>query len=142
VREHIGLLALVKIARRYLSDLPPYRLDRLAASAGLPVTILEDLVDAFVARGILARATEPEGLVLARPPEHLLVVDILDVIRGPAPPDVPSEDNSINAVVDILRKRDEVLRDALRGVTLRTLASSEIPAPDTTVTQFAQYRRR
>jgi DNA-binding IscR family transcriptional regulator len=95
-----------------------------------------------VARGILARATEPEGLVLARPPEHLLVVDILDVIRGPAPPDVPSEDNSINAVVDILRKRDEVLRDALRGVTLRTLASSEIPAPDTTVTQFAQYRRR
>jgi membrane protein len=142
VREHIGLLALVEIARRYLSDLPPYRLDKLAATAGLPVTILEDLVDAFVAWGILARATEPEGLVLARPPEHLLVVDILDVIWGPAPPGVRSENNSTNAVVDILRKRDAVLREGLRGVTLRSLASSEIPAPDTTVAQLAQYRRR
>jgi membrane protein len=142
VRERVGLLALVEIARRHLSDLPPYRLDELAAIAGIPVTILEDLVDAFVARGILARATEPEGLVLARPPEHLLVVDILEVIGGPAPPDVRSEDNSTTAVVEILRRRDEVLREALRGVTLRSLASSEIPAPDMTVAELAQYRRR
>jgi membrane protein len=142
LREHIGLQALVEIARRHLSDLPPYRLDKLAASAGLPVTILEDLVDAFVARGILARATEPEGLVLARPPEHLLVVDILDVIWGPAPPDERSEQENINVVADILHKRDEVLREAFRGVTLRSLASADMPAPDTTVAELARYRRR
>jgi membrane protein len=140
MREHIALRALVQITGRYLSDLSPYRFDELVATTGMPATVLEELVDGFVAGGILAPATEPEGIVLARPPEHLLVVDVLDVIWGAPPPDAAAEDGSADTVVDTLRKRDEVVREALRGITLRSLASRKLRAPDA-VADLVQYRR-
>jgi len=104
------------------------------------LTILEDLIDSFVARGILARAVEPPGLILARPADQLLVVDLLDAIRNPGVDDVQAQGTGAAAVLGVLRRHDEVLRDALQGLTLQSLAS-EAAATDGTVAELAQYRR-
>jgi len=104
------------------------------------LTILEDLVEGFVARGILARAAEPPGLILARPADQLLVVDLVDAIRNPGVDDVHAQGPGAAAVLRVLRRHDEVLRDALQGLTLQSLAS-ETAATEGTVAELAQYRR-
>jgi membrane protein len=140
-RERIGLAALVEITRRYLAGQPAYRLDALSLAIDAPLATLDELAETFVARGILVRATEPESVVLSRPPEQILVVDLLDAIRDPASVDAQTPEKSANAVSDVLRRRDEALRDALDGVTLRSLAS-ETPSPEAVVADLARYRRR
>jgi membrane protein len=137
-RDEIGLMALVEIARRHQAGLVAYTVEELAAVNGAPLTILEELVEAFVARGILARAVEPPGLVLARPADQLLVVDLLDAIRNPGVDDVQAQGTGSQAVLGVLRRHDEVLRDALQGLTLQSLASETTEA---TVAELAQYRR-
>jgi len=140
-RDGIGLLGLVEITRRHQGGLPPYTVEKLAAVTGAPLTILEDVVDGLVGRGILARAVEPPGVILARPPEQLLVVDLLDAIRNPTALDVHTSIPSEKTVLGLLRRHDEILRDALQGVTLASLAS-ETSAADTSVAELARYRRR
>ena len=139
-RDGVGLMALVEIARRHQAGLAAYTVDELAAVTGAPLAILEELVDDFVARGILARAVEPPGLILARPADQLLVVDLLDAIRNPGGGDVRTQGTSAKAVLGVLRRHDEILRDALQGMTLWSLAS-ENPAAEATVAELAQYRR-
>ena len=139
-RDEIGLTALVEIARRHQASLPPSTVEDLAGINGAPLTILEDLVEGFVARGILARAVEPPGLVLARPADQLLIVDLLDAIRNPVVEDVQAPRTAAAAVLGVLRRHDEVLRDALQGLTLQSLAS-EAAATEGTVAELAQYRR-
>ena len=136
----IGLVALVEIARRQQAGLAAYTVEELAAANGAPLTILEDLVEGFVARRILARAVEPPGLVLARPADQLLVVDLLDASRNPGVDDVQAQGTGAKAVLGVLRRHDEVLRDALQGLTLQSLAS-ETTATDATVAELVQYRR-
>src|SRR5262245_27079123 len=140
-RERIGLTALVEITRQYLSSQPAYRLEQLAQVIGAPVSTLDELIDAFVARGLLSRATEPEGLVLARPPEDLKVVEILDTIRDPARVDAQSPITNSHAVSEILHRRDAALQEALGDVTLRSLATETL-FPGTAVADLAEYRRR
>ena len=139
-RDEIGLMALVEIARRHQAGLAAYTMEELTAVTGAPLTILEDLVDSFVALGILARAVEPPGLILARPADQLLVVDLLDAIRNPRVDDVRAQGASAAAVLGVLRRHDEVLRDALQGLTLESLAS-ETAATEGPVADLAEYRR-
>ena len=62
--------------------------------------------------------------MLARAPDHVTVVEVLGTIREPPsaravqPPAVPTP------VTATLRRRDDAVRDALGGLSLRTLASS------------------
>src|SRR5262245_59894253 len=139
-RDEIGLMALVEVARRHQAGLAAYTMEELAVINGAPLTILEDLVEGFVARGMLARAVEPPGLILARPADQLLVVDLLDAIRNPGVDDVQAHGAGAAAVLGVLRRQDEVLRDALQGLTLQSLAS-ETAATEGTVADLAQYRR-
>lgn len=139
-RDEIGLMALVEIARRHQAGLAAYTMEELAAINGSPVTVLEDLVEDFVARGILARAVDPPGLILARPADQLLVVDMLDAIRNPRVDDVQAQGTAASAVLGVLRRHDEVLRDALQGLTLQSLAS-EAATMEGTVAELVQYRR-
>src|SRR5215470_14244967 len=139
-RDEIGLIALVEITRRHQAGLAACTMEELAAVTGAPLTILEDLVESFVARGILARAAEPPGLILARPADQLLVVDLLDAIRNPGVDDVHAQGPGAAAVLAVLRRHDEVLRDALQGLTLESLVS-ETATAEGTVADLAQYRR-
>jgi len=124
LRERIGLGALVEITRRYLDEGGPAHPVDLARTLDAPLAVLEDLIEDFVASGLLVRTAEPDGVMLARPPDQVTVVDALGAIREPPssrdvePPEVPTP------VTVTLRRRDDAVRDALGGVSLRALATS------------------
>ena len=130
LRERIGLGALVEVTRRYLRGEGPSQPTELARTLDAPLATLEDLLEDFVTSGLLVHTTEPEGVLLARAPDQVSVVDALDAIREPAShaidsPEVPGP------VADALRRRDEAVRGALGAVTLRSLAT----ASDTAATE-------
>ncbi len=139
-RERMGLAALVEITRRYLAGQPAYGVEELAQVIGAPLSTLDELTDAFVARGILVRVTEPEGVMLSRPPEDLRVTEILDVISDPETT-AGTETIGANSITEVLHRRDQAQRAALGGVTLRTLLS-ETGRPEASVADLTQFRRR
>jgi membrane protein len=120
VREQLALLALVELTRRHLSGQPPSAPVQLAAALGAPVSSLEGLIDELVRGGILLRAAEPPGVTLGRPPEQIPVVEILDTLCGAEPPE-PTSGRQTQAL-GVLQRRDQAIRQALEGVTLRSLA--------------------
>src|SRR5919109_2239670 len=68
LRERIGLGALVEITRQYLGDGGPTRPIDLALTLDAPLEVLEELIDDFVAAGLLVRTVDPDGVILARAP--------------------------------------------------------------------------
>ena len=65
---------------------------------------------------------------------------MLDAIRNPRVDDVQAQGAGAAAVLAVLRRHDEVLRDALQGLTLESLVS-ETATTEGTVADLAQYRR-
>ena len=115
--EWLALSALIEITRRYFSDENPWRSTELADYLG--VSSLENFVDRFVRAGILLRSAEPEGIALARPPETLVVNDILDIVDDSATQD----DKITGPAVDILLRRDQAVQNALDRITLKSLVT-------------------
>ena len=140
LRERAGLGALVEITRRYLAGEPPPRLDDLARLLGAPLAIVDEVIEDFVAHGFLARAVEPDGVVLARTPELITVAEVLAAIREPA-------HNAVDLVVadgpavDALQRRDDAVNQALAGLTLRSVATAT-PTPEAVVAKLSAYRSR
>ncbi|HXH81642.1 MAG TPA: YhjD/YihY/BrkB family envelope integrity protein [Candidatus Tectomicrobia bacterium] len=139
-RERVALGAVVEIARRSLDGRPPPRLGELATTLAAPVTVLEDLVDDLVARGVLLRAAEPEGVALARPPDHVTVADVLAVVHDPerqaAVPPAAVDD----AVAAALEARDRAVAGAVGSTTLAALAS-RADQPPVAVASLVRARR-
>ncbi len=119
--EQLALAALVALTRGALGSRPIMDPAGLAAALGVPQSSLEELLDRFVRRGLVLRAAEPAGIVLGRLPEQITVIEILDIVRGagPNPPGSGEEEQ----VWGLLQRRDQTVRQALEGVTLRSLAS-------------------
>jgi membrane protein len=140
LRERAGLGALVEITRRYLAGEPPPRLDDLAGRLGAPLAIVDEVIEDFVAHGFLARAVEPDGVVLARAPELIPVAEVLAAIREPAH-DAVDLAVADGPAVDTLRRRDDAVDHALAGLTLRSVAS-EAATPESVVAKLSAYRRR
>jgi membrane protein len=140
LRERAGLGGLVEITRRYLAGEPPPRLDDLARLLGAPLAIVDDVIEDFVAHGFLARAVEPDGVVLARTPELITVAEVLAAIREPALNAVDL-DVADGPVVDALRRRDDAVDHALAGLTLRSVATGAT-TPEAVVAKLSAYRRR
>jgi membrane protein len=137
-REWIALAIAGEVTRRFLAGDPPGRLSALARMIGAPLAHLQPIVDHLVARGILLRAAEPEGLALAASPDQVTVVDVLDVVRDPGTVDGPALAAAADAGATILRRRDEAVREALERVSLRDLVT--LPGTESGVTQLARYR--
>ena len=140
LRERAGLGALVEITRRYLAGEPPLRLDDLARRLGAPLAIIDEVIEAFATHGFLARAVEPDGVVLARAPELITIAAVLAAIREPAHSAV-GLDIADGPAVDALRRRDEAVDQALAGLTLRSLATAG-PSPGAVVAKLSAYRGR
>jgi DNA-binding IscR family transcriptional regulator len=96
-------------------------LEELSAALSVSPAELEDLIDRFVQRRILLRTLEPEGFALGRPPEDVSVSEILDV--GDDHEALPLAGDSPVALV--FRRRDQAIRNALEGLTLRSLAAEQ-----------------
>ena len=140
LRERAGLGALVEITRRYLAGESPLRLDDLARLLGAPLAIVDEVIEDFVNHGFLARAVEPDGVVLARTPELITVAEVLAAIREPAHNAVDL-DIAHGPAKDALRRRDDAVDQALAGLTLRSVATTG-PTPEAVVANLSAYRRR
>ncbi len=127
VREALALSILLEITHRYLSGKPPCRTSELAVTASVPPSIVDDLVEEFVQRGILFRSAEPEGVALGRAPETVTVMEILDAIRAPVVLGAGLPGRFAGPVSEILRTRDRAVDEALEGITLRLLALEGAP---------------
>jgi membrane protein len=121
-RMQLALATLVMITRRYLTQEPPWRQAELSTALQISAAELEELVDKFVQQRILLRTIEPEGLALGRLPEDIPVSEILDTVNGHEQLTV-AEDTPIARV---LRRRDQAARQALEGLTLRSLTAEEL----------------
>jgi len=126
--EWLALSTLIEIARRHLSQAPPWKSTELAAQFG--VSSLEELIDEFVKAGILLRSAEPPGVALAQPPEALSLKSILDLLNEPA----ASSTETGGPADHVLSRRDLAVQKALEGMTLRSLITEASP----TVLKFPQ----
>ncbi len=126
-RERLALRALVEMTRRNLSGQPPWWPSELAATLGVPFSSLDEIIEQFVESGILLRSAQPQGVALARSPEALSVVDILDALRGSEPEQSMADDS--HTITETLHRRDQVTRHALEGITLKSLASDSLRPP-------------
>ncbi len=124
LRERVGLGALVEVTRRYLRGEGPSSPEELALTLNAPLATLEDLLEDFVASRLLVHTTEPDGVMLARAPEQVTVVDVLGAIREP--PASHDVDPAVvpGPVTEALRRRDEAVHGTLGTVTLRSLATA------------------
>lgn len=111
-QEWLALSVLAEIAGRHLTHTRPWEQTELAARLG--VSSLGNLIDDFVRKGILLKSAEPEGVALARPPENILVKEVLEIVGG-------STGREEGAIGEVLRKRDQAIQNALEGITLKSL---------------------
>lgn len=121
--EQLALALLVAITRRYLAREPPCSLASLAESLQAPISNIEELVDEFVQEGILIRTLEPEGIALGCPPELIAVSELIEMLQLPGL--AGGMEARDGPKLEVLQRRDAAVREALQGVTLRTLATDE-----------------
>jgi membrane protein len=120
--EWPALTALGEIARAHLAGEPPRDVETLASQVGVPLGGLEDLIDELVRRRILLRAAEPSGVTLARPPETVMISEILEVLRQT---ETGRATDTRAAIKEVLRRRDSAVHEALATVSLRALVPGE-----------------
>jgi membrane protein len=65
--------------------------------------------------------SKPEGVSLMKPPELISLKEVLDAVRDGNAADarIPLHDG--DPILDVLRRRDEAVEQALSGQTLRSL---------------------
>jgi len=117
-QEWLVLRVLREIARVYLAAKPPLTEDQLSAVLKIPLAQIECAVDLCISRSLLLRSAEPPGISLARPPENISAIEILQTVHGELMIPPTTEDT----VVQLLQRRDLALRNGLNGVDLKTLA--------------------
>lgn len=141
-RERLAVRALVEITRRYFDGRAPNDIEELASFLNVPVASLEELLEEFVRRRILVWTAEPEGIALARPPEHVTACEILEILKNPDPFGVEPPPGEADPALLLLAKRDDAVRRALTGVTLRTLASDQGEASESDDSPWPQLGAR
>ncbi len=123
-RERAALRLMVCLARRYLAGDPPYQPIDVATATNIPLPVIEELTDVFVEAGYLSRMSSPKGMIgFVRPPSHISVEAILEVIRNGGVSAVPSGVSSLDRVEDVLHRRDTAVSNALSDLTLESLVS-------------------
>ncbi len=124
-REELGLKLLWLIGKHFVDGEPRYSAETLARELVVSVKIVGDILERHCKAGFLIAATgdELEPLyMLARPPEKILVNEVIDALRhygGEAVASRPLEgEEPLCAALD---RAAEARRDALARTTLRDL---------------------
>ena len=125
-RERLALNLLLILARRYMKGNGPLRMDELAIGRHLPVSLVEEQVQHLVEAGLLGLMAQPEGVCLAKPPEHIAVTDVLDAVHRGRTVEAVGVLDTDDTVRELLRRRDEAVARALAGQTLRSLVEAPV----------------
>ena len=126
-RERLALALLLQITRRYLQGEPPSQPSDLACEIDVPVSLVEEQVDDLVRYGVLCQIVRPEGVGLVKPPELIPVADVLEAIRHRGPIGAGLRRDASNEADRVLERRDRAVKEALTGITLRSLVQESHP---------------
>ena len=125
VKEKLALLVAYRVGARYYGDGAPWSVEALSQSLNIPAEAIERIFGSLEEAGLVTRtADEPTGYLPRKPPENILVKDVLDAVRAAEEQvqtgffRLPEE----AAVDDLAAMLDGALGDALAGRTLKDLA--------------------
>jgi membrane protein len=83
VKEMVGLMTMMMIARRFQSGATPWTLEQITTRLGVPSEAAERAVSALETGGlVLHTGDDPVRFVPARPLEKIHVIEVLDVVRN------------------------------------------------------------
>jgi len=125
-RERLALSLLLVLARRYVKGGGPLAMDELAIELRLPVSLVEEQVQHLVEAGLLGLMAKPEGISLAKPPEFIGVIEVLDAVHKGRAADALVPLDADDSVRGVLRRRDAAIDTALAGQTLRSLIDAPL----------------
>ncbi|MBZ0170705.1 hypothetical protein MELA_01354 [Candidatus Methylomirabilis lanthanidiphila] len=125
-RESAALTVLTEITRRHLAGQPPAGTAELVLALDLPLGVVDELIETFVRCGLLLRTEDPPGFTLGRPPEYVPVCEVLRLVRT-SRWGVASDAVTPAQIPALLRRRDDAVQSALKGVTLRSLVAGGTP---------------
>ena len=130
-REKLALAVAHAIAQAFHHDGGSRGVDDLAGRLEAPSEAVEGVLDALEAEGFVVRDDgEPPGYLPGRPPESIMIKQILDAVRATDeqphadPAELPREP-AIDAVLETLDRASEA---ALEGRTLEDLALPDPPS--------------
>lgn len=108
---------------------------RLATAQDMPLKFLESILGSLRTAGVVAsRRGSAGGYLLAKPPEHITVADVIRAVDGPLgavrgePPENFDYPGPAARLVDVWIAARASLRSVLEHVTLADLASGRLPA--------------
>lgn len=130
-RMRLALQMFTAITHRALTQQPPWKESDLTVAIAGERTDVEELITICVRRGLLLRTTEPEAVALARLPEHITVADIFELVDYPESWAKETLTQGSDPISQVLRHRDQTVRQALADCTLRAL-TSQVSTADST----------
>jgi membrane protein len=129
-REYLTLALLRHITRRFLLGKPPLKEGQLARLQVVPLTLVESLINDLVKAGIVFRTDDSQGLVLARPPESIPVVEVLRVVQHQPHGGPQSFSVGTDVISQLLMRRDAAIDASLEGITIRNLVKDQPGSPE------------
>lgn len=122
LRERIAMSAMALVASRHLRGAARWTTNALAERLDVPATVLNELVSALEAHGLLVTA-EDDTLLPARDLAAVSLADVLDAIRNDVPDPRRPRPRSVGVADAAVLEADAAMRASLGGRTLRDLAS-------------------
>lgn len=123
-RERLALSVLLVLGRRYVNGQGPWSMNELAIELRLPVSLVEEQVQHLVEASLLGLMARPEGVSLTKPIELISVMEVLNAIHKGKVADATMLLDADDAIREVLNRRDEAVKTALEGHTLRSLIES------------------
>ena len=124
-REKLAMSLLLIVARRYLAGGGPLPVQDLTIEHRIPASLVEEQVQHLVEAGLLGVMAHPEGITLAKPPELISIVEVLNAVHHGRRNEGPTVDDTDQAVLALLHRRDQAVANALAGHTLRSLVDGQ-----------------
>lgn len=127
LRERLALVLMSLIGRRHLEGQPSWTADALAQALRMPMRVIDGVLEALHAGGLLARTTDqPCGWLPARDVGKISAKELLDAVR------TSGENRYLNAAalpapeaVDrLLQRFDEAIAAALNDVSVKDIAGT------------------
>jgi membrane protein len=133
VRERLALSVMSLVTQRFVSGEPAASLSVFTQLLGVPMRVLERVLEALESRQLLTRSgDDPPLYLLARDPAAISLSEVLGAVRshGEARFFAPDAWPTSSAVDQALTKMQAAADATLGATSLRALAEQERAAPD------------
>ncbi len=124
-REYLTLALLGHITRRFFRGQAPLNEEQLARIQGVPLTLVQSLIHDLIESKMVLHTEQPKGLVLARPPEAIAIVDVLKVVQHQPHNGPRAFAAGTDTISQLLSRRDAAVQGALEGMTLRNILKDQ-----------------